>query len=121
MNLQYYEREQDNISSHVLQRDSIGSPTKKRKQVTRTFTFHVNGQNMRVCKQFFTSTLGISRQTVETVMKKKKNTSSPISDKRGKHTAHNRTPTEDLEIVRLPIESFPVVESHYSRKDTNRI
>ena len=119
-NLKSYERQRDYICSRVLERDSTGSPTKKRKQVARTFTFNVNGHSIRVCKTFFTTTLGISRKTVETAVKKKHNNASPISDKRGKHCAHNRTPTEDLDIVRTHIESFPVVESHYARKDTNR-
>ncbi|XP_076087808.1 uncharacterized protein LOC143058197 [Mytilus galloprovincialis] len=119
-NLKSYERQRDYISSRVLERNSIGSPSKKRKQVARTFTFIVEGQSVRVCKMFFTATLGISRKTIETALKKKQNNSSPISDKRGKHCAHNRTPTEDLNIIRAHIEAFPVVESHYTRKDTNR-
>ncbi|VDH95527.1 Hypothetical predicted protein [Mytilus galloprovincialis] len=119
-NLKSYERQRDYISSRVLERNSIGSPSKKRKQVARTFTFIVEGQSVRVCKMFFTATLGISRKTIETALKKKQNNSSPISDKRGKHSAHNRTPTEDLNIIRAHIEAFPVVESHYTRKDTNR-
>jgi len=119
-NLQSYERQRDFICSHVLERESLGSPTKKKKQVARTFSFQVKGQNLRVCKQFFISTLGIGRKTVETALKKKSNTSSPIRDKRGRHTPYNKTPTEDLDSVREHIESFPVLESHYSRKDTNR-
>lgn len=71
-NLQSYERQRDFICSHVLQRESLGSPTKKKqKQVARTFSFQVKGQNMRVCKQFFISTLAIRRKTVEIALKKK--------------------------------------------------
>ena len=32
----------------------------------------------------------------------------------------NKTPERDLEGVRLHIESFPAMESHYTRKDTKR-
>ena len=52
-NLQSYEHQRDFIRSHVLVRDSVGSPTKKRKQVARTFTLHVKGQIVKVCKDFF--------------------------------------------------------------------
>ncbi|CAC5379352.1 unnamed protein product [Mytilus coruscus] len=51
-NLKSYERQRDYISSRVLERNSIGSPSKKRKQVARTFTFNVEGQSVRVCKMF---------------------------------------------------------------------
>lgn len=40
--------------------------------------------------------------------------------KRGKHSPHNKTKEEDLERVRRHIESFPVVEGHYTRKESNR-
>jgi hypothetical protein len=70
----------------VLVRDSKGTPSKKRKQVARTFTLHVNGRSVRICKAFFITTLGIGRKTVETALGKKnrKNISS-IKDKRGKN------------------------------------
>ena len=119
-NLKSYERQRDYICAHVLERESMGSPSKKKKQVTRTFRFNVNGSAIRVCKSFFTSTLGVSRKTVDTAMIKKKTPTSPLCDKRGKHNSHVKTPEEDLNNVRRHIESFPAVESHYSRRDTNR-
>jgi hypothetical protein len=33
---------------------------------------------------------------------------------------HNKTPTQDRDIVRQHIESFPTMESHYTRKDSNK-
>ncbi|CAG2207374.1 unnamed protein product [Mytilus edulis] len=80
-NLKSYERQRDYISSRVLERNSIGSPSKKRSR----------------------------SKTIPVLF--------PIKEE---NTVHNRTPTEDLNIIRAHIEAFPVVESHYTRKDTNR-
>jgi len=32
----------------------------------------------------------------------------------------NKTPEESLNYVRAHVESFPVIDAHYSRKDTKR-
>ena len=50
--------------------------------------------------------------------KKNRKNISPINDKRGNHQPHNKTPTQDRDIVRQHIESFPTMESHYTRKDS---
>ena len=42
------------------------------------------------------------------------------TDKRGKHEPHNKTTKNAMELVQKHIESFPVVEGHYTRKDSNR-
>jgi hypothetical protein len=42
------------------------------------------------------------------------------TDKRGKHTPANKTYDETLDSIRQHIKSFPIMDSHYKRKDTNR-
>lgn len=42
------------------------------------------------------------------------------TDKRGKHEPHNKTTKNAMEVVRKHIESFPVVDGHCTRKDSNR-
>jgi hypothetical protein len=44
---------------------------------------------------------------------------SPIKDKGGKETHHNKTPEVDMERVRAHIDSFPAMEPHYTRKNSN--
>lgn len=120
-NLQSYERQRDFICSHVLVRNTMGSPSKKRKHVARTFTFHIKGKVEKVCKNFFLQTLGIGKKVIETaLLKQKTSLTTPLIDRRGKHQSHNRTPEADLHLVREHIESFVTVESHYTRKDTDR-
>jgi hypothetical protein len=53
-------------------------------------------------------------------LKRKQATDSPIKDKRGKGTYHNKTPEVDIERIHAHIDSFPAMESHYARKDSNR-
>ncbi len=42
-------------------------------------------------------------------------------DTHGNHVPHNKTPEEDIRTARHHIESFVVVESHYSQKDSKRL
>ena len=69
---------------------------------------------------FFIKTLCIGKKTVETALRKNANKSTPLMDRRGKHQPHNRTPDTEKDTVRQHIEFFPTVESHYTRKDTDR-
>jgi hypothetical protein len=52
-------------------------------------------------------------------LKRKQATDSPFKDKRGKGTYHNKTPEVDIERIHAHIDSFPAMESHYARKDSN--
>ena len=81
--------------------------------------FHAEGQEKRVCKQFFLRTLDTSEAPVNSVLKERSENNSFVGeDKRGKHTPSNQTPEKDLHHVRRHIESFPIIESHYTRKDS---
>ena len=80
----------------------------------------MDGKSVRVCKKFFIATLGIGIKTVDYALKRKQATDSPIKDKRGTGTYHNKTPEVDIERIHAHIDSFPAMESHYARKDSNR-
>ena len=58
--------------------------------------------------------------TLDYVLQRKQAIDSPIKDRRGKETHHNKTPNADIERVRAHIDSFPAIQSHYARKDSNR-
>ena len=66
-------------------------------------------------------TLDISEVPMNSALKERSENNSFVGeDKRGKRTPSNKTPEEDLHHVRRHIESFPITESHYTRKDTKR-
>ena len=77
----------------------------------------VDGRLVRVCKQFFLKTLDISDKLVRCMLSKKEHCSFKSVDRRGKHVPANKT-----ESVRIKhhIQSFPTVDSHFKRKNTQR-
>jgi len=74
-----------------------------------------DGKEERVCKSFFKQVLLVSDGRITRLVKSKTISKSPPQDKKGKHTAYNKT--EYLEVLEVKnfINSFPCYESHYSR------
>ena len=84
------------------------------------FSFQINSHQIRVCKSFFLKTLNIGERCVTTALKSQSAGTYSKTDDRGQHPPHNRTPATNLDDVGKHIESFPVVDAHYTRQDTNR-
>lgn len=91
-----------------------------RRKFTHTYTFELPTEKVEVCKTFFLNTLDITDTTVDTALKKKTDGGIILPDKRGKKTPSNKLPEETRNSIRAHIESFPVIESHYSRERTNK-
>lgn len=78
----------------------------------------VDGKQLRVCKEFYLTTLDVSQQRVNTYHKNKdQSTNTPT---RPYKTGNNNPKTADckLQQIQLHIESYPRVESHYVRADS---
>lgn len=73
-------------------------------------------KDKRVCKLFFIKTLDISQKRYDNVLKKRRDSGVPSTDKRGKHIPSNKTPDDIIESVKQHINSFPKYSSHYSRE-----
>ena len=86
------------------------------------WSFPLNGECIRVCKTFFLDTLNISDQMIHTANNKSKLIPGVCeTDKRGKHKNRpNRVSGSQVEFIKRHIESFPVTESHYCRKDSKK-
>lgn len=124
--LENNERKKDFIVTNTIQKktrtyiDEGNELVKKKRNVHRSYSFKLDGEQITVCKKFFLMTLGISESFAEHALQNQLGGVFVGKDKRGKHEPHNKTPKNALEMVRKHIESFPVVEGHYTRKDSNR-
>jgi hypothetical protein len=113
--------------------DFVGSNTEKQVVSTRTklnncgkskprnhsyyfFLPNIENERVSVCKNFFLNTLDISAAMVRQAHKIGIRGATPgrgsVNEKRG---GHNKTKPDSLAEVKLHIESFPHVESHYCR------
>lgn len=125
------------LSDHTRQWDFIARCVKtvEKKQVTvganisrrkcsRKYYFKLDNVEKVVCKTMFLNTLGVSEMYVTTTLKKLSsgNNITIISDQRGRHTNRaNRIDPEVKESVREHIKLFPLVPSHYIRKNSKRL
>lgn len=115
-----YERQIDFICQHI-----DVCPTSKRyaqtyKHNSRTYFLPSGKERVRVCKQFFMRTLCVGDKLIRYTLSKKQHSGFAGADKRGKHTPSNKTDDTRKQYIKKHIESFPVVESHYTRKSTKR-
>ncbi|KAK3908779.1 hypothetical protein KUF71_003421 [Frankliniella fusca] len=122
------------LGDHERQWDFIRSNSKcsatksandeeNKRKVSRSYSFTVGGDKIKVCKRMFMSTLGIWDSWIATAYNKinpEKGFTIP-PDKRGRHV---RKPTqvtpEKIESVKQHVNLFPKVPSHYCRKRTKR-
>ena len=93
---------------------------KRKRDIYRTYSFDVNGDQKIVCKKFFKSTLDVGDAFIDNAMRHESGGVYAGVDKRGQHAPHNKTKTEDMQRVREHIESFPAVKGHYTRRHSNR-
>lgn len=113
----------------ILSRIEVNHPKRvlavKNKREKRSYTkkcyFIKNDAKVQVCQKFFTKTLNIGPSVVFDAVNKRNSIGAfDVIDNRGKHEPANKTKPEILEGIRRHIESFPCMESHYTRKDTKR-
>ncbi|XP_061721962.1 uncharacterized protein LOC133528554 isoform X1 [Cydia pomonella] len=80
-------------------------------------------QPIEVCKKMFLGTFSVSEQLIYTsIDKKNKTTGISVADQRGKHGNQRRTITNEvIESVCNHIKSLKPVESHYTRKDSDKL
>ena len=87
----------------------------KSRDVVRTYMLHVEGRVVRVCMNYL-DTLSIGRKTVDVAPKKSSHGIYSGADKCGKHVLANKTTDKAVDLVKEPINSFRLIESHWIRK-----
>jgi len=101
---------------HTKERHRAKSEESRRKSSLKYFL--VKGvDRIRVCKEFYLTTLDISSKRVEYFYKKLES-SDGIEDMRGKTPKPQKIPELDRSYIREHIRSFPKVPSHYCRSTT---
>ena len=115
----------DNEKLHFFGKTTALEPTKKagpqsRKNSSVTYNLPINGQNVRVCKVFYLTTLDINHKRVWTYHNTKQQMGgTPVHLKWGT-SANNVVPQEVKDGIRDHINSIPRVESHYCRANTKK-
>lgn len=96
----------------------------KEKFRTKTHIFHfvINGERVRVCRACFMKTLGETQMFVTLSLCNKNSTLSGITydDNRGRSISANKHSNETLQQVKDHISSFPLYQSHYTRRESSR-
>ena len=87
-------------------------------KISYSFFFNYEGKRLRVCKEFYVRTLNIDAKRVRNAHNSKNAvTGTPSAYQRGKHV--KKTCISFLESIRKHIESIPIIDSHYCRRETN--
>ncbi|XP_048240747.1 uncharacterized protein LOC125374054 [Haliotis rufescens] len=124
--LSSYERQKDFVCSNTDEKktrtylDDSERKVEKKRQVYRAFNLQWEGTRHLVCKKFFMKTLDIGESYISHALQHKSQGTFGSTERRGRHKPHNKTASDRLTKVREHIESFPKMDAHYTRKDTNR-
>lgn len=95
--------------------------TKNRQTSTLYFLKDSNGKPHRVCLKFFCATFAISHRVIENCAHNMSDSGLYIGDDKRKNTRPpNTTSDEAKRFVKEHIDSFPRVESHYCRRDSQK-
>lgn len=118
-----HERQWDFINRHV-KKDNVKKITVERKNNrTQTLTYQLlddSNSMIKVCKTMFLSTLSITQQVVYTAIDKLGD-DNYLKDYRGTHKNRPRRMSEETEKSIIDhINLFERVESHYTRKDSQK-
>lgn len=120
-----YTRKKDFIIKHVKCGEVKSRRPRNEKYTprsnTKSYFFSKDDVEIRVCQHFFCKTLNISNIPILNAFKSVNEFGNYTgTDSRGKSVPKNKTPPEIIQKIKDHIESFPVTESHYTRKSTKR-
>ncbi|CAG9772073.1 unnamed protein product [Ceutorhynchus assimilis] len=120
-----YERKKDfilyNVTSHEPLSRRFRKDNAKRRQNSKKYYFNKDGEKLQVCQNFFMKTLCISNRVILSAFEGKDALGHfGNKDKRGRKSPSNKTKPEVIAKVNAHIESFPAMESHYTRKSSER-
>lgn len=112
------------VESHIPERRRQKTGSKRKPRIDSKVYYLMSKLNtrVRVCKDFFTKTLCISRDVIEHTFKHKGEGSFySTEDKRGKKEPYNKTKFEDIRNVKMHIEHFQCIESKLITESGNAV
>jgi len=120
-----HSRQWDFVARYVVISDkkvSTNSSYTSRRQFSRKYSLPVQNNGIEsVCKVMFLKTIGISEKIVNNMGKKLAISPVLISDQRGTHRNRpHAIPREVTDCIKQHISMFPVVDSHYTRQNTQK-
>ncbi|XP_022835154.1 uncharacterized protein LOC111362667 [Spodoptera litura] len=104
------------VTKENKKRSTVNGPS--RKVSTHQYCFTVNNRKVTVCRDFFLDTLNIKEGIVRGALKKISKEGVLLADKRGKKPPSNKLSSERLDRIKNHIFSFPTMDSHYCRKNS---
>ena len=117
------EEQRSFIASSVKAESIELSRTKNRhsrRRFTNNYSFSVNGQRIKVCKEFFMAALNVTDALIRSSLHACMSEGVQRSDRRGQHQKRNQLDKARLRFVEEHITSFPAKESHYCRKSSKK-
>lgn len=109
----------NNVQRH---RPKVPGTPKIKKTVSCSYKIRLSNSEFIVCKVAFCSLFGIGKSVVERLINHIKSYKASPEDLRGKHTNRsNRISTDITFKINAHINSFPKIQSHYSRSDNSNV
>lgn len=109
-----------NIKIFIKKRNTVNQ-SESRRNYSRAYHFTVNNTEFQVCQTMFLQTLAISDKIITNVCSKLKESPTIPPDNRERHTNRPHAIKDDVkQYIKEHIESFPVVDSHYTREYSKR-
>lgn len=110
------------LSKEVKYRRPRKGEESKQRSNAKSYFFAKKESKHQVCQSFFCKTLCISNIPIIKAFQNKSDSGEfSGTDNRGRKAPANKTPEDLILRVKKHIESFPVVESHYTRKSSKRL
>ena len=116
-----HDRRTDFIAHHCeksQKKQTCNEPSRRNFSISYYLTN--DNQRIRVCKEFFLKTLDIGQDTVYVALNKNTQFGAASSSLRRQRTPSNKFSDETQQRVTDHIGSFPTMESHYARSQTNK-
>ncbi|KAH9645454.1 hypothetical protein HF086_009792 [Spodoptera exigua] len=118
--LRTLEAQRQFVIQHVKKEKKKRSTTNgpSRKDFTHHYSFTIGHEKVSVCRDFFLDTLNIKERIIRGALKKVSSEGVLLADSRGKKPPSNKLSNNRFNQIKEHIFSFPAMESHYCRKNT---